>query len=143
MKYQGTTKILPADPEGGAVAVEFIILFPLLLMILAGIFEIGNLFYVRHTLTNASREGARAAVVYHVGSDRATWAQTTAKSTVDKYLLDTKFTRAYTVATTAGNGTGQLVTVNITAPKVPLVLGQLIPAFQNLSVSAETTMKME
>ena len=45
------------------VAVEFVILFPLFLLIIVGIVEFGHLFYVRHTLTNASREGARAAVV--------------------------------------------------------------------------------
>ena len=50
--------------QDGVVAVEFVILFPLFLLIIAGIVEFGHLFYVRHTLTNASREGARAAVVY-------------------------------------------------------------------------------
>jgi Flp pilus assembly protein TadG len=44
------------------VALEFVILFPLFLLIIAGIVEFGHLFYVRHTLTNASREGARAVV---------------------------------------------------------------------------------
>ena len=44
---------------------EFVILFPLFMLILVGIVEFGHLFYVRHTLTNASREGARAAVVYY------------------------------------------------------------------------------
>jgi Flp pilus assembly protein TadG len=132
-----------ADPEGGTVAVEFIILFPLLLMILTGIFEMGNLFYVRHTLTNASREGARAAAIYYTGADRQTWAQNTAKSTVEKYLSDTKFTRPYEVFPEAGTNTGQPVKVTVTARNVALVLGELIPAFANVSVTAETTMKME
>ncbi len=129
--------------EDGVVAVEFVILFPLFMLILAGIVEFGHLFYVRHTLTNASREGARAAVIYYVTGDRSTWAKDTAKSTVDKYLADTKFTGTYNVATTAGSSSGGLVTVTVTAPGNLLVLDKLIPALKNLSVAAETTMKME
>jgi Flp pilus assembly protein TadG len=129
--------------EDGVVAVEFVILFPLFMLIVAGIVEFGHLFYVRHTLTNASREGARAAVIYQKSEDRATWAQATAKSIVDKYLADTKFAGTYNVATTAGSTSGSLVTVTITAPGSLLVLDTLIPALKNLSVTAETTMKME
>ena len=46
------------------MAVEFIILFPLFLLIVVGIVEFGHLWYVDHVITNASREGARAGVVY-------------------------------------------------------------------------------
>ncbi len=87
--------------EDGVVAVEFVILFPLFMLILAGIVEFGHLIYVRHTLTNASREGARAAVIYFVpsvGGTRTTEAKDIAKTTVDKYLADTKFAGTYTVA---------------------------------------------
>jgi Flp pilus assembly protein TadG len=129
--------------EDGVVAVEFVILFPLFMLILAGIVEFGHLFYVRHTLTNASREGARAAVIYQVVPTRSTNAQDTAKITVDKYLADTKFTSTYTVVTTAGSTSGDLVTVTVTAPGSLLVLDALIPALKAFSVSAETTMKME
>jgi len=129
--------------EDGVVALEFVILFPLFMLILAGIVEFGHLFYVRHALTNASREGARAAVIYEVSSSRTTWAQATAKSTVNKYLADTKFASTYTVATTAGSTSGDLVTVTVTAPGSLLVLDSLIPALKTLSVVAETTMKME
>ena len=73
--------------EDGVVTVEFVILFPLLMLILAGIVEFGHLFYVRQALTNAAREGARAAVVYYTPADgRATWATTQAKDAVIKYL---------------------------------------------------------
>jgi Flp pilus assembly protein TadG len=143
MKWQKKAWTFLKEREDGIVAMEFVILFPLFFLILAGIVEFGHLFYVRHTLTNASREGARAAVIYYVTGDRSTWAQATAKSTVDKYLADTKFAGTYTVATTAGSASGSLVTVTITAPSSLLVLDALIPALKNLSVAAETTMKME
>ena len=48
--------------EEGAAAVEFAIVIPLLLLLLAGFFDFGWLFYWQHTVTNASRAGARYAV---------------------------------------------------------------------------------
>lgn len=134
-----------ASGERGVVAMEFVLLFPLFFLILAGIVEFGHLFYVRHTLTNASREGARAAIVFHTGSNRISWAQQTAKDTVDKYMQDTKFTGTYTVPTpeVSGSTPGSTVKVTVNAPSSLLVLDQLIPALANLTVTAETTMKME
>lgn len=50
-------------PEGrserGAVAVEFALLAPVLIMILLGIMEFGRAYNVQTTLTNAAREGVR------------------------------------------------------------------------------------
>lgn len=42
---------------------EFAIIFPVLLLILAGIVDLGNAFFTELRLANAAREGARAAVV--------------------------------------------------------------------------------
>jgi len=50
--------------ESGASAVEFGLLAPLLFAITFGIIEFGLLLYDYAVITNASREGARAAVVY-------------------------------------------------------------------------------
>ena len=47
----------------GAALVEFALIIPLLLTIFFGIVELGLLFYNQQVITNASREGARAAVV--------------------------------------------------------------------------------
>jgi Flp pilus assembly protein TadG len=49
--------------EKGAAAVEFAIILPLLLLIIAGIVDFGRAFFTQVVLTNAAREGARAAVV--------------------------------------------------------------------------------
>jgi hypothetical protein len=48
--------------EEGAAAVEFAIVLPILLLLLAGFFDFGWLFYWQHSVTNASRAGARYAV---------------------------------------------------------------------------------
>jgi len=51
-------------PEQGAAAVEFALILPLLSVLLFGIIEFGILFYNKAMITNASREGARAGIVY-------------------------------------------------------------------------------
>ncbi len=139
-----------AGRQDGVVAVEFIVLFPLLMLILLGIMEFGHVFYVRHTLTNASREGARAAVMYRAGTtaERLSWAESTqpgsAIDTVNQYLNTRlpgiKFTPKVTAT---GGASGSPVTVRIEATDVTLVLGDLVDALQNLKVSGQTTMKME
>jgi len=48
--------------QGGAAAVEFALILPVVMLLLAGFFDFGWLFYWQHTVTNASREGARYAV---------------------------------------------------------------------------------
>ena len=49
--------------ERGAVAAEFAILLPVLLLIVFGIIEFGMMMYGREVVTNATREGARAGIV--------------------------------------------------------------------------------
>ncbi len=48
--------------ERGQSLVEFAVLFPILLLMLAGIAEIGFMYITAYTVENASREGARMAV---------------------------------------------------------------------------------
>jgi len=49
--------------QRGGAAVEFAIIVPLLALILFGTIDFALLFYNKQVLTNASREGARAAIV--------------------------------------------------------------------------------
>ncbi|KRE64305.1 pilus assembly protein TadE [Arthrobacter sp. Soil736] len=49
--------------ERGAVAVEFALLAPILIMLLLGIMEFGRAYNVQVTLTNAAREGVRAMAI--------------------------------------------------------------------------------
>src|SRR5713101_7395349 len=49
--------------ERGAVAAEFALLLPVVLLILFGTIEFGMIMYSRELITNASREGARAGIV--------------------------------------------------------------------------------
>lgn len=49
--------------ERGAVAVEFAILAPVLIMLILGIMEFGRAYNVQITLSNAAREGVRVMAI--------------------------------------------------------------------------------
>jgi len=56
--------------QRGAVAVEFAIVLPLLLLLFAGITEFGLAYYNKQILTNASREGARVGIVNNTSNEQ-------------------------------------------------------------------------
>ena len=136
----------PASEAGGA-AVEFIIWFPLFLLIVVVIFEFGHLWYVDHVITHASREGARAGVGYTTQTPRSTWAQNAAQTAVTNYLNPNGQSIIpgvkVTTTVTAGSSSGDNFTVQINATNVALVLGQVVPAFQTMTLQATTTRRME
>lgn len=57
--------------DRGASAVEFAIVLPLLLLVIAGIVDFGRALFTQVILTNAAREGVRAAI-YTVSSPAPT-----------------------------------------------------------------------
>ena len=52
-----------ARREGGAAALEFALVIPVLLLLVFGIIEFGFMFQAQLALTHAAREGARLAAV--------------------------------------------------------------------------------
>ncbi|HET8614524.1 MAG TPA: TadE/TadG family type IV pilus assembly protein [Actinomycetales bacterium] len=59
------------DPHAGAVAVEFALVLPVLLMLVFGIIDFGRAYNAKISLTQAAREGARARAL---GADTAATA---------------------------------------------------------------------
>lgn len=55
--------------ERGAELIEFALIFPLLLLVVVGIIDFGFLFQRFEVLTNATREGARMAVLPNYTQD--------------------------------------------------------------------------
>ena len=55
--------------EKGVSAVEFALIAPLLFVLTFGIIEFALLLFDKAVVTNASREGARAAIVFNVDED--------------------------------------------------------------------------
>jgi Flp pilus assembly protein TadG len=117
--------------EHGAVAAEFALLLPVLLIILFGIIEFGMIMYGREVVTNASREGARAGIVMRIPAVTAAEITTVATS----YLTGTGVSPAQVTITVPafGGGTGTPVTVTATydypwlIPYIPTVLGLPAP----------------
>lgn len=63
--------------DRGAAAVEMAIILPLLLLVIGGLVDFGRAYFTKVVITNAAREGARAAVVGVPSPDlRATAAAT-------------------------------------------------------------------
>lgn len=62
------------ESERGAVAVEFALVLPLLLMILFAIVELGHAYNVQISVTHAAREAARTMAITQDWSDAKTAA---------------------------------------------------------------------
>ena len=62
--------------ERGAAAVEFALVLPLLVLLIAGIAEFGRLYYLQTTISGAAREGVRAMAL----QNNAGAAQSVAKT---------------------------------------------------------------
>ncbi len=63
MSRKRTRKHAPRQTQNGAVAVEFAVIAPLFLLLLAGIIEFGLASRLQHSLSTAARHGARAASI--------------------------------------------------------------------------------
>ena len=127
--------------ESGASAVEFALLLPVLMLILFGIIEFGMALYRQAILTNASREGARLAIVASVPP--ITNAAVDTK--IDAYLTAAGInpgtvTRNTPVIT---GGTGSNVTVTLTLPYTYVVLPGLTSITPSINLVATTVMRHE
>ena len=96
----------------GAAVVEFAVLAPLLFLLIFGMIEYGRMVMVQQLITNASREGARVAILD--GSTNS-YVIAKAKATVGGAvpLQDSDVTTSPTNITTAAAGTSVTVTVGV------------------------------
>lgn len=87
--------------ERGAVAVEFALLAPVLVMVLLGIMEFGRAYNAQISLANAAREGVRVMAITNSQSAAKTAARSAA-ATLSPAVQDDKiiFTFHTTPATT-------------------------------------------
>lgn len=133
------------DNQSGAAAIEFALVLPVLVLILFGIIEFSIMLYDKAMITNASREGARAGIVYAY-PDRV--SETEIIAVVNQYCQDhlISFDEASTVSTnvTPGTGAGDPLTVNVTYEYGFLVLPNFMTGLTGpINLSAETVMRME
>jgi Flp pilus assembly protein TadG len=64
--------------ERGAAAVEFALVLPLLVLLIAGIAEFGRLYYLQTTISGAAREGVRTMALQNNAPAARTAAKTAA-----------------------------------------------------------------
>ena len=139
--------------ENGAAAIEFAIILPVVVLLLIGIIEFSILLYDKQMITNASREGARAGIVYVDTCPRLTEAQIAAvvNTYAQNNLLSfgTALPTTVTVPNDGGGGTcdlisGQPLTVTVTYPYNFLVLPNFVGGLSNIfTLRAETVMRYE
>lgn len=131
--------------DRGSELIEFAIVAPLLILLMAGIFDFGMMFRTFEAVTNAAREGARVGVL-------PGYAPADVQTRVAAYMAAAGLTGQYTVnvvntpvATGAGTFTARSVTVNYTYQFV--VLGPIGAAFGgafgSLPLQAVSVMRTE
>jgi Flp pilus assembly protein TadG len=97
----------------GAAVVEFAIVAPVFFLLVFGMIEYGRMVMVQQILTNASREGARYAVILDSNDTTAVQAKVT------DYLQSASINGSPTVTVdwpAGGSGSNQPVTVSVSIP---------------------------
>jgi Flp pilus assembly protein TadG len=125
----------------GSVAVGVCLFLPFLLILLFGIVEMGQAWYQKQMLVNATREGARLGSLLNDATNGS--AQVSAE--VTNFLNQSGFPGTPHVTVTGADGaTGTSVTVTATANYTLPVLHNLIPSnLSTVTLRATTVMRHE
>lgn len=130
----------------GAAAVEFALIFPLLMLIVFGVIEFGTALYDKAVITNASREAARAGVILRTPAMTSAQIKQVATNYCQNKLVayGASASCTYPGTVTACATTGSQLTVQVAYTFNGLLLGPLIRPFTGpLSINASTTMLCE
>lgn len=131
----------------GAAAVEFAVVAPLFLLLLAGILEFGQAFRIEHILSSASRRGARVAVL-ESATNSAVEDVVKARCT---QTLNVQANDLMVVISVNGNPaaplesaqTGDEITVTVSVAYSKAATGFFTHMFANTSLSSDCTMEHE
>ncbi len=111
-------RVRPLEEDHGSAAVEFVLVAPLVMLLLAGILQIALAMHVRATLTSAAAEGARAASL--AGADPQAGV-TRARSLVEQTLAASVVRDVTATAGTAGAVDVMIVRIEADLPLVGLL----------------------
>ena len=130
--------------RAGSQVVEFALILPLLLILVFGVIDFGIAMYDKAVVTNASREGARAGIVF--APTRLTNADivNVVNTYCQNYLIT--FGAPSTVQTTVartGLTSGSTLTVTVQYHYDYSVISYLLPGLGALNLQAQTVMRME
>jgi Flp pilus assembly protein TadG len=131
--------------QRGATAVEFAIVFPLLILLMFGIIEFSVILYDKAMITNASREGARAGIVSQLVRVSDSQIQSVVDNYCRLYLISFR-SGAAPVTTVARTGStfGSDLSVTVTYTYSFLALPQFVTGLMGpMNLTARTVMRME
>lgn len=112
------------DRQRGAVAVEFALILPILLMLVLGIIDFGRLYYTQVTLTQAAREGARLEALSKPTVVSGTTGAATGLSGLTVTINGTAYASDPNPAVSCP--TGQDATVKVSYPNFTFTLAGLV-----------------
>jgi len=154
--------------EHGGVAVEFAIILPILVLLVFGIIDFGHAWYMRHLMSDASREGARYGSRFTTDIAGNRILPKNLSPSITSYVLNRAGENggssgwglrsllpadaspsvncsgaAFTEAN-SNNLAGEDLIITVNATKTWFVLGRLIPGFgSNTNLTVSTTMTCE
>jgi Flp pilus assembly protein TadG len=148
--------------SSGVAAVEFAIVLPLLILLIAGMMDLGHAFYLKQIVTNASREGARYGILYKTNSDGDRIPPNSLSPSIQNWVLlappngqcdlnnvltgdnpQVTFPSDNNTGYTTG-AVGDDLTVEVTCDKYWWILNKLIPTLNDhITLTARTTMRVE
>ena len=154
--------------ESGSVAVEFAIVLLALLLLIFGIVDFGHAWYMKHQMSNATREGARYGTRFFLNVAKDRVLPHNLSPTISNYILNNSSENggnggvglshmlpadSNPTVNVSGSGwteanpatlPGKDLTVRVSARKNWLVIGRLVPglgSYRDMTVS--TTMNCE
>jgi Flp pilus assembly protein TadG len=133
----------PATPKRrGASIVEFAVVAPILFVFILGIIEVGRALMATHLLTNAARQGCRAAIVGSTSTSQITTAVVNSLQNqgISNDTVNVQVNDGTTDASTAKSNDEITVTVSVPASKVTWLPSVL---FLKGSISGQYTLRRE
>jgi Flp pilus assembly protein TadG len=139
---------------GGATVIEFAIIAPIFLLLIAGALDFGHAWYMRQVITNASREGARYGITFKTNSSGVRFKPNSLNPSIQQYVLNNYLSNALPAnanptVTPGGAGytsgtKGDAVEVTVTAVKVWFILSSFLPGVgDQKTIQAKTVMLCE
>jgi len=132
--------------QGGNAIVEFALVLPVLILILAGIIEFSVITYDKAVVTSASREGARYGVVFRTPTYPSVASIKSYTLTYCTNKLITFGSPTAAVVTVTAPTTpkfGDQLTVNVSYTYTVLLLNRLMIFNPTLSITSTTVMTYE
>lgn len=134
----------------GAAAVEFALILPILLTLVFGIIEFSLVLYDKAVITNASREGARAGIVFRSDANGAysplsdNEISTIVSIYCSNYLITFGAPSTVTTTVARNNPAAGYIRVAVSYPYSFLVLPNFVTDLAgSINLNAITVMRME